>query len=54
MGVTAIKDEKESAPTTTNAVTGEILLHDIRNQKAFQDVDSPMFSLAERRDYGTV
>lgn len=25
MGVTAVKDERESLPTTTNAVTGEML-----------------------------
>lgn len=29
MGVTAVKDERESLPTTTNAVTGETLISEI-------------------------
>lgn len=37
MGVTAVKDERESLPTTTNAVTGEVFISVVISQNLLQE-----------------
>ena len=41
MGVTAVKDERESLPTTTNAVTGESFTHCLYNHIIYSVSHSP-------------
>lgn len=37
MGVTAVKDERESLPTTTNAVTGEMFIWVVINKNLLSE-----------------